>query len=156
MKSKIKSKIFILLMFIGVICLAGIFIFGKAGLIDNMYRSKEITRLAEDLRQSKNELENMTKEYYRLSEMKEPTQAFLIEQGRKTKDIVVFKMNTGRDSSGQKSSSVLKEELLFFQSSWVALIILFLGCLGIYIIAYTNKKKRIKELHIEFEEGEEE
>ena len=156
MKSKIKSRIFLSIGWFGIIWLVGILIFGKSGFIDNIYQSKETERLAEKVVQSRNELENMTREYYRLSEMKEPTQAFLMEQGRKTKDIVVFKMNTKTDSSGQGSSSILKEELLFFQSGGIALIILFLGCLGIYIIAYLNQKKRIKELHIEFEEGEEE
>ena len=156
MKSKIKSRMFLFIVFIGIIWLAGIFMFGKSGFIDNVYQTKEITRLAENLGRSRNELENMTREYYRLSEMKEPTQAFLIEQGRKTKDIMVFKMNTKTDVSEQNFSYFLKEEFLFLKSSWIALIILFLGCLGIYVIAHINKKKRIKELHIEFEEGEEE
>ena len=154
MKSKIKSRIFLSAVFIVFIWLLGILIFGKAGIIDNIYQSKETEHLAEKVVQSRNELENMTKEYYRLSEMKEPTQAFLIEQGRKTKDIVVFKMNTKTNSS--QRNSIFREEVLFFQSGGIALIILFLGCLGIYIIAYLNKKKRIKELYIEFEEGEEE
>ena len=151
-----KSKIFLFVVYVGVIWLVGIFIFGKSGVIDNMYQSKEAIRLTEELWQSKDELENMTKEYYRLSDMKEPTQAFLIEQGRKTKDIIVFKMNAKTDSSEQDEASIAKEQLLFFQSSGVALIILFLGFLGIYIIAYFNKKKKIKELSKKHEEGEEE
>ena len=151
-----KSKIFLFVVYVGVIWLVGIFIFGKSGVIDNMYQSKEAIRLTEELWQSKDELENMTKEYYRLSDMKEPTQAFLIEQGRKTKDIIVFKMNAKTDSSEQDEASIAKEQLLFFQSSGVALIILFLGFLGIYIIAYFNKKKKIKELSKKYEEGEEE
>jgi len=151
-----KSKVFLSVVFVGVILLVSFFVFGKSGVIDNMYQSKEAIRLTEELGRSKNELETMTREYYRLLEMKEPTQAFLIEQGRKTKDVIVFKMNTTIDSSDQNTSSILKEQVLFFQSSGIALIILFLGCLGIYIISYLNKKKRIKELHIEYEKGEEE
>ena len=151
-----KSKIFLFVVYVGVIWLVGIFIFGKSGVIDNMYQSKEAIRLTEELWQSKDELENMTKEYYRLSDMKEPTQAFLIKQSRKTKDINGFKMNAKTDSSEQDEASIAKEQLLFFQSSGVALIILFLGFLGIYIIAYFNKKKKIKELSKKHEEGEEE
>ena len=147
---------FLFVVFVGVILLLGIFIFGKSGVIDNMHQLKEAVRLTEELGRSKNELETMTREYYRLLEMKEPTQAFLIEQGRKTKDVIVFKMNATVDSSEQKTSPILKEELLFFQSIGMALIILFLGCFGIYIIAHFNKKKRIKELHIEYEKGEKE
>lgn len=151
-----KSKIFLFVVYVGVIWLVGISIFGKSGVIDNMYQSKEAIHLTEELWKSRNELENMTREYYRLLEMKEPTQAFLVEQGRKTKDIIVFKMNTITDYSELDKASIANEQLLFFQSSSIALMILFLGCLGIYIIAYINRKKRIKELHIEYNEGEEE
>ena len=151
-----KSKIFLFVVYVGVIWLVGIVIFGKSGVIDNIHQSKELVRLTEELWESRNDLENMTREYYRLSEMKEPTQGFLIEQGRKTKDVIVFKMNTKTDSSEQGKTSIAKEQLLFFQSSGVALIILFLGFLGIYMIAYLNKKKRIKEISIKYEEGEKE
>ncbi len=151
-----KSKFFLFVVYIGVIWLVGIFIFGKSGVIDNMYQSKEVIRLTEELWQSKDELKNMTREYYRLSDMKEPTQAFLIEQGRKTTDVIVFKMNTATESLAQEEVSITKEQLLFFQSSGVALFILLLGFLGIYIIAYLNKKKKIKELSVKYEEGEKE
>ncbi|MDK2819089.1 MAG: hypothetical protein KFW21_06545 [Spirochaetota bacterium] len=148
-----KSKIFLSVIYIGVIWLVGIFIFGKSGVIDNMYQAKETIRLTEILWQSKNELESMTREIHHLSSMQEPTQAFLIEQGRKTKEIIVFKMNTISNSSEQETSSILKEQLLFFQSISIALIIIVLGCFGIYIIAYVNKTKIIKELNIESKEG---
>ena len=150
-----KSKFFLFVVYIGVIWLVGIFIFGKSGVIDNMNQSKEAMHLTEVLWQSKEELENMTREYYRLSEMKEPTQAFLVEQGRKTEDIIVFKRNTKTDSSEQEKKSITKEQLLFFQSVGVALIILFLGLLGIYMIAHLNNKKKFKELSMKYEEGEE-
>ena len=140
-----KSKIFLSVIYIGVIWLVGIFIFGKSGVIDNMYQAKETIRLTETLWQSKNELESMTRELHHLSAMQEPTQAFLIEQGRKTKEIIVFKMNTINNSLEQETSSILKELLLFFQCISIALIIIVLGCLGIYIISYVNKTKRIKE-----------
>ena len=150
-----KSKFFLFVVYVGVIWLVGIFIFGKSGVIDNMNQSKEAMHLTEVLWQSKEELENMTREYYRLSEMKEPTQAFLVEQGRKTEDIIVFKRNTKTDSSEQEKKSITKEQLLFFQSVGVALIILFLGLLGIYMIAHLNNKKKFKELSMKYEEGEE-
>lgn len=136
-----KSKFFLLFVYTIVVWLVVIFIFGKAGILDNMNQEKIILQLTDDVWKSNIEIEEMTREYYRLVEMKSVSESFLIEQGRKLNDVVVFTMNENVEKV--QLSRLSTERELFFNSGIIALIILFIGFLSIFIVFYINKQKVI-------------
>lgn len=141
-----KKKYLLFLIYLGVVWLVGIFIFGKAGILDNMYQSKEILRLTEAIWKSNIEIEEMTREYYKLAHMKIPNQAFLIEQGRKTQNIIVFKMKEHFQTPMKQKISLDAEKDLFVFGGFIAFCILLVGCIAIFIIAYISKYKKDKML----------
>lgn len=137
-----KSKILLPLVYGAVIWLIGIFIFGSSGVLDNIYQSKEIIRLTKTLITSQQELENMVQEYYVLSSMEKPNDAFLIDQGRKVKKIILFKINEENQHGSDKGISLTDEKTLLIQSSIIFLIVLSLGFFGIFIVTYWYHKKK--------------
>ncbi len=123
----------------------GLFIFGESGILDNISKSQEIVRLTSAIQKSQSEIDGMTEEYYRLLSMKEPTQAFLIDQGRKSKNIVVFKTVSTNDSKNN-NSSIEKDKKLFFIIGIASLVILLLGCIGIAFVNFRHKKEEMADV----------
>ncbi|MGL4676406.1 MAG: hypothetical protein ACRCWI_01905 [Brevinema sp.] len=137
----VKSKVVLLSVYFAIVALVMVFIFGESGILDNITQSQEIVKLTEALSISQLEIDEMIAEYYRLSGMKIPNQAFLINQGRKSQDIVVYKMKSP-SSSLSDNFSIEKEKKLFFMIGSIALIILLLGCIAVVIIGKTKEEVR--------------
>jgi len=139
-----NKKYLSFIIYICVIWLISIFIFGKAGILDNMYQSKEILRFTKAVWKSNIEIEEMTREYFHLSNMKIPNQAFLIEQGRKTKNIIVFKSKEYYNTPMKQKISLEAEKEIFIFGGVLVFCILLIGFLAIFIITYLSKSKKNK------------
>ncbi|MGL5956085.1 MAG: hypothetical protein ACRC0X_05715 [Brevinema sp.] len=137
----VKSKAVLLSVYIAITGLVAIFIFGKSGILDHISQSQEIVKLTEELSQSQLEIDEMTSEYYRLARMKTPNQAFLINQGRKSQNIVIYKMKSP-ESLLTDDSSTEKEKKLFFTIASIAFLILLLGYISVVIIGKTKEEVR--------------
>ncbi len=139
----VKTKFLLIIFYIIATCLVLLFVFGDAGVLENMTQSQEIKRLNTLVQESQKDINNMTEEYNSLLSMKTPNQAFLIDQGRKSKDIVIFKVSDSTDSDTNQKS--ISEQKLFLTISLVALCILVVGCICIAIIHFNDKKNKQKE-----------
>ncbi len=140
-----KSKMLWLFIYVAITGLVSLVVFGESGILDNISKSQEIVRLTSVIQKSQAEIDEMTNEYYRLLSMKTPTQAFLIDQGRKSRDIVVFKNIVSNDYEDDLSS-LEKDQKLFFVIGVVALVILLLGFIGIVIVDFRHKKKEVTDV----------
>ncbi len=137
-----KSKTVLISIYVVIAALVGLFIFGDSGILDNMSQSQRIVALSGRILESQTEIDKMTEEYQKLSAMRTPNQAFLIDQGRKTSNIIIFQMNpfTVQDDVQDREP----QRHLFLVISVIALLILFFGCVGIGVIHfYKNKKEGI-------------
>ncbi len=140
-----KSKMGWLFIYIAITGLVGLVVFGESGILDNISKSQEIVRLTSAMQKSQSEIDEMTNEYNRLLAMRTPTQAFLIDQGRKSRDIVVFKNIVSSDYDDDLSS-LEKDQKLFFVIGVGALIILLLGFIGIAIVDFRHKKEEVTDV----------
>lgn len=132
-----KKQVLFILVYVIFALLIGIFIFGDSGIVYNIHQERELIRLSEQVVKSRAEVEEMTLEYEKLFAMKAPTYAFLMEQGRKTKNIYVF---TTKDKSNKISNAEIflnEEKRVLIYSAIAAVIILLFGYFGIW---YTFKK----------------
>ncbi|SFB67623.1 hypothetical protein SAMN02745150_00085 [Brevinema andersonii] len=129
-------------LYLSVFWLVGLFIFGESGILDSTYKSKEILRLKNIVLQSGMEIEEMTREYQKLKSMKVPDQAFLIQQGRKTQNIIIFK-KPNVNIQKQTEISLNSEKQLFLRVGGMALIFLLFGILGLQVITWYLQKKPV-------------
>ncbi|MGL4560680.1 MAG: hypothetical protein ACRCV0_00120 [Brevinema sp.] len=131
------KKILIFVMYIFFGWMIGLFVFGEFGILYNIHQSQQIIELSEKIWKSRIEIEEMTREYGELLEMKEPTQSFLIDQGRKTQNLLVFKIKDPKPKEEKTRNFVQEEKKSFIYTGVVALLFLFIGCAGIW---YTISK----------------
>ena len=136
-----KLKVLLPFLYLTIAFFVAFFIFGKPGILYNIYRSKEEVRLLDTVWKSYIEIEEMTREYYRLVEMKTPNQAFLIEQGRKLQDVLVFKIDEERKEIYPQDLLIEQEKKLFFSIGFIAIVVLLSGYIGLFLITYIAKKK---------------
>lgn len=129
-------------LYLSVFWLVGLFIFGESGILDSTYKSKEILRLKNIVLQSGMEIEEMTREYQKLKALKVPDQAFLIQQGRKTQNIIIFK-NPNINIKKQAEISLNSEKQLFFRVGGMALIFLLCGILGLQVLTWYLQRKQV-------------
>lgn len=129
-------------LYLSVFWLVGLFIFGESGILDSTYKSKEILRLKNIVLQSGMEIEEMTREYQKLKSMKVPDQAFLIQQGRKTQNIIIFK-KPNINIQKQTEISLNSEKQLFLRVGGMALIFLLFGILGLQVITWYLQRKQV-------------
>ncbi len=137
-----NSKTVLISIYVVIAALVGLFIFGDSGILDNMNQSQRIVMLSNKILESQIEIDKMSEEYQKLSAMRTPNQAFLIDQGRKTSNIKIFQMNPF--DAPAVSPAKEPQRQLFLVISIIALLILFFGCVGIAVIHfYKNKKEGI-------------
>lgn len=129
-------------LYLSVFWLVGLFIFGESGILDSTYKSKEILRLKNIVLQSGMEIEEMTREYQKLKSMKVPDQAFLIQQGRKTQNIIIFK-KPNVNIQKQTEISLNSEKQLFLRVGGMALIFLLFGILGLQVVTWYLQRKQV-------------
>lgn len=129
-------------LYLSVFWLVGLFIFGESGILDSTYKSKEILRLRNIVLQSGMEIEEMTREYQKLKSMKVPDQAFLIQQGRKTQNIIIFK-KPNVNIQKQTEISLNSEKQLFLRVGGMALIFLLFGILGLQVVTWYLQRKQV-------------
>ncbi len=140
-----KSKMVLIFIYVAITGLVGLVVFGKSGILDNLSKSQEIVRLNTAIQKSQSEIDEMENEYHRLTSMKTPTQAFLIDQGRKLRDIIVFK-NVVSEELDNDISPLEKDQKLFFIIGVVALVILLLGFIGIAVVDFKHKKEEVADV----------
>ncbi|MGL4388592.1 MAG: hypothetical protein ACRCTJ_04285 [Brevinema sp.] len=140
------KKILVFFMYVVFGWMIVFFIFGNSGIIYNIKQSQQIIDLLEKVWKSRIEIEEMTREYVKLIEMKEPSQAFLIDQGRKTKDLLVFKIKDPLQST-EKNKKVLQllqeDKKSFIYAGIIAILFLFAGSVG---ITYSIKRQKSSAL----------
>lgn len=129
-------------LYLSVFWLVGLFIFGESGILDSTYKSKEILRLKNIVLQSGMEIEEMTREYQKLKSMKVPDQAFLIQQGRKTQNIIIFK-KPNVNIQKQTEISLNSEKQLFLRVGGMALTFLLFGILGLQVVTWYLQRKQV-------------
>lgn len=137
-----QSKTVLIAIYIFITVLVAIFVFGKSGILDSMTQSQEIVKLVNMVNQSQIEMDEMTKEYHTLAKMKKPTTAFLVGQGRKAGNIIVFQQSSSSTLAVKNNDEISQERVLFFIIALIALGILLVGCISIF---HLNIKSKINQ-----------
>ncbi|MGL4394513.1 MAG: hypothetical protein ACRCS8_04740 [Brevinema sp.] len=136
------KKLLVILIYISVGWMIVGFVFGNSGILYNIKQSQRIIDLSERVWKSRIEIEEMTREYAELVEMKTPSQAFLIDQGRKTEDLLVFKIKDPI-TTPQKNKKILQvleeDKKSFIYAGIFAALFLLVGWIAIPHIVKNRK-----------------